>query len=385
VSDSLHIVSQPPPPGVHLVPVVPLVPLVPPELRFSISINRMLPAQKLGMPPEEKRWAKYNSRFKAEEHTAASLLQEIAQGYSFTSVLGGCQGLHCGGWCTKEECKDIPGHCGRPTGYRLNRHFLSAQYIPLDFDTGDERSTFDHLLGQPLIADRGAFLYTTLSHSEASPKCRVVFITDAPFTAPEDYRLAKRALMARFPWGDASVNDPARLFYGTHPHRGQAQYLGSVLPMEVVETLIQQHQTELASQQAHRALPQISHSQVMGITPSERYVNAAIQQEVSWVAGRTEGSGERHRDLLIAAMKLGSLQQSAWLPEDVRANIDPCALLLPAAEANGYVEKYGEADAMRAIGDGVSYATPRPDPNALSPSRPQLRWSGGQWVKAVKA
>jgi hypothetical protein len=178
-------------------------------------------------------------------------------------------------------------------------------------------------------------------------------------------------VMARFPWGDASVNDPARLFYGTHPQHGQTCYLGHILPMSVVDQLVQQYQTELESQQAHRVLPKIDPAQVMGATPSERYVDAAIQQEVMWVAGRTEGSGERHRDLLIAAMKLGSLKLCDWLPEDVRATIDPCAVLLPAARANGYIEKYGEADTLRTIQDGLSYAVPRsaPDRGSTSPLR----------------
>jgi hypothetical protein len=337
-------------------------------VKFSISINRQFPGQKLGMPPEERRWARYNSSFRQEEHTPHSLLEEIKKGYSFTSTLGGCQGLHCGGWCTAEECKGIPGHCGRPTGHRLNRHFQSAHFIALDFDTADQRSTFDHLLGQPLIAQHGSFLYSTLSHSAEAPKARVAFITDAPFIDPDYYRRAKRAVMAQLPWGDASVNDPCRLFYGTHPQHGQTHYLGNILPMTVVDTLVQQHRTDLESQQSRRALPRLSPSQVMGDTPSARYVNTAVQQEVMWVAGRTEGSGERHRDLLIAAMKLGSLQQSTWLPEDVRANIDPCALLLFAARANGYVEKYGEADALCTIQDGLAYATPRPAPDKGSPS-----------------
>jgi hypothetical protein len=343
---------------------------------FDISVNRLLPGQKLGMPPEEKRWARYNSSFHQEQHTPKSLLAEIEKGHSFTCSLGGCQGLHCGDWCTAGECKGIPGHCGRPSGHRLNRHFQSAQYIPLDFDTGDERSSFQYLLEIPSISRYGAFLYTTLSHSEEAPKCRLVFITDAPFTVPEDYRLAKRAVMAHFSWGDASVNDPARLFYGTHPQHGQTQYLGNILPMSVVDKLVQQYRAELESQQAHRALPKIDPSQVVGDTPAERYVNAAVQQEAMWVAGRTEGTGERHRDLLIAAMKLGSLKLSEWVPANVRDAIDPYELLLPAARENGYVAKYGEADAVRVIQDGLSYATPRPAPDKWD-SHPQARaWRG---------
>jgi hypothetical protein len=66
------------------------------DLQFRTSISRMYPAEKLGMPPAEKRWAKYNSSFRIEEHTPESLLSEVARGYAFTAVLGGCQGACCG-------------------------------------------------------------------------------------------------------------------------------------------------------------------------------------------------------------------------------------------------------------------------------------------------
>jgi hypothetical protein len=357
------------------------------NITFSVSVNRLFAGQKLGMPPEEKRWANYNSSFHQEEHTPVSLLAEVEKGHAFTCALGGCQGLHCGNWCTAEECKGIPGHCGRPARHRLNRHFQSAQYIPLDFDTGDERSTFDYLLVDPCIVKYGSFLYTTLSYSVESPKSRGVFITDTPFTVPEDYRLAKRALMARFPWGDASVNDPARLFYGTHPQRGQTYYLGNILPMSVVDQLVKQYRIDLESQQTRRDLPKIDPGQVMGDTPAERYVNAAIQQEATWVAGRTEGTGERHRDLLVAAMKLGSLKLAEWLPENVREAIDPYTVLLPSAREKGYVGKYGEADAIRTIWDGLSYATPRPAPDKWhNQTQPRVwRVKGGYLKVAVRA
>ena len=64
--------------------------------QLNISINRTWPAEKLGLPPAERRWGKYNGSFLAEEHTPISLLDQITQGYSFTAVLGGCQGTCCG-------------------------------------------------------------------------------------------------------------------------------------------------------------------------------------------------------------------------------------------------------------------------------------------------
>lgn len=83
-------------------------------------------------------------------------------------------------------------------------------------------------------------------------------------------------------------------------------------------------------------------------------------------------------------MKLASLTQSEWLPAEVRGRIDPVTLLLPATATNGYVAKYGELAARQTIADGIAYARPRPNPDSLKSSKPRLRWSGGQWVKAVR-
>jgi hypothetical protein len=351
-------------PGVNAAAPTPAVA----NLRFRVSINRRWPAQKLGLPPAEKRWARYNSSFRTEEHTPESLLMEVARGYAFTAVLGGCGGLCCGTWCTNSEHASISGHCGRPHGYRLNRHFVSAQFIAADFDTGDERSSFGYLLQQPLIAQHGTFLYTTLSHSSEHPKARVVFITGGPFADANHYRRAKLALMERLSWSDASVHDPSRLFYGSHPESGQTLHQACMLPISMVDDLIETYRAELEAAQECRKLPRIPSSRVMGTTPAERYISAAVQAEAAWLASRVESTGERHRGLLIAAMKLASLRLSQWLPEDARGAIDPYSVLLPAAAQNGYISKYGEPVARRTIADGIAYATlGRPQTHRIPP------------------
>ena len=349
---------------------------------IDVAINRMWPGVKLGAAPAEKRWSKYNGGFRAETHTPASLLAEITKGYSFSAALGDCRGLCCGNWCTDLEHKRIPGHCGRPIGYRRNAHFQSAQLVALDFDTEDERSSIDYLSRHPLVVDHASFLYTTLSHTPEHPKARVVFILETVVTDVELYRRLKRAVMARLLWGDASVHDPARMFYGSSPRDGQTLFLGNYLLMAKLDDLMNQHRVEMEAEQPRRQLPKIPAGLVLGATPAERYVNTAKQQETTWVASRVEGTGDRHKGLLIASMKLSSLGLSEWLPADVRAGIDPIALLMPAAIANGYVDKYGEVAALNTISDGMAYASPRPNPGY---TRPRLRFSGGQWVKVVRA
>ena len=157
--------------------------------------------------------------------------------------------------------------------------------------------------------------------------------------------------MARLHWGDASVHDPSRMFYGSHPREGRSLFLGNLLPLALVHDLIEHHRAEMEAEQPRRNLPEISTRRVLGATPAERYVNTAIQQEVAWVASQVEGTGQRHKGLLIASMKLASLSQSEWLPAEVRCKIDPLTLLLPATETNGYVAKYGELAARPTIAD----------------------------------
>ena len=349
-------------------------------MRFKVSINRYIPGQKLGIG--DGRWGRYNGSFKPEIHSARSLLDEVAQGHGFCALQGGCQLEHCGQWCCPER-KDELGHCGRPEGYRANRHWTEAQHIGLDFDNGDARSSLDYLLDVPLIAGHATFAYTTLSDTRECPKTRVVFVTDVPFTDAGDYRMANRAVMAALPWGDASVHDPSRFFYGTNPESGTTKYLGGLLSLETVDGLIEGHRDHLDLEQGARTLPRIPTSQVLGRTPAERYVNTALQQEVAWLTSRVEGTGERHQGLLLAALKLGSLKQSEWLPAEVRNNIDPLDALLSAACQNGYVEKYGEATARRTIADGVAYARQRPEPASWNSRAAKRIWSGGQWVKSV--
>jgi hypothetical protein len=217
-----------------------------------------------------------------------------------------------------------------------------------------------------------------LSHAPEHPKARAVFITDEPFADATHYRRAKLALMERLPWGDVSVHDPARLFYGTHPERGQTHFQGCILPHSLVDELIERYRADLEAQQKCRKLPTIPSSRVLGSTPADRYINAAVQSETVWLASQVEGTGERHKGLLVSAMKLASLRLSEWLPEEARSAIDPYALLLPAAGQNGYIAKYGEPVARRTIADGIAYATPRVQPESWNTARPRIwRVRGG--------
>ena len=51
------------------------------------------------------------------------------------------------------------------------------------------------------------------------------------------------------------------------------------------------------------------------------------------MASRIEGMGEPHQGRLLAALRLGSLQLSQWLPAEVRAGIDPLRDAAPCSHA----------------------------------------------------
>ena len=178
------------------------------------------------------------------------------------------------------------------------------------------------------LNDQNGFAYETISSAPDCPRWRLVFVLDRSISESAYARRARLALIARFPWSDGSINDPSRFFYGAKQN-ADTVFMGHILPMSVVDSLIEERKADLENQQAERDLPPILHSQIVGHTSAERYANAAIQQEAAWLSSQVEGTGERHKGLLLAALKLGSLKQSEWLPAEVRNQIEPLAALLP--------------------------------------------------------
>ena len=146
---------------------------MPSLLSFAVTINRRWPGDKLAV--NDRRFGAYNGSFHQECHTLQSLSAEVTEGHAFCVVLGGCDLDHCGQrWCCYPERKDESNHCGRPIGYRANRHFQSAQVVGLDADTGDARSTVDYFLQDSFFQQHGGLAYTTLSDTPEYRKCRAV-------------------------------------------------------------------------------------------------------------------------------------------------------------------------------------------------------------------
>ena len=326
------------------------------NILFDCAINRKWPGEKL--PLGDRRFGLYNGSFEPEQHAIDSFAAEIAKGHSFCSVLGGCDLDHCGGRFCCPERKNAPDHCGRPQGYRANRHFKSAQIVALDSDTGDEFSSLDFYLAEDYFREYGALIYTTLSHTPQAPKCRPVFVLDTPITDFTQYRLLKVAMMRRYAWTDAAVKDPARFLYGTDCKAGHVEILGNTLPRDVVKTLIDSERASEAPDSLE--IPRVA--LVLGESPAAKYVATAINRTVAHLSGAGLGTGDRYPRIIPAALSLQSLKMSTWLPQDIRDNINVAEVVLTGCGANGALDHYGEDHIRRAIEWAVARAEPRPAP-----------------------
>jgi hypothetical protein len=221
------------------------------------------------------------------------------------------------------------------------------------------------LLADPYISSSAALIYSTISYSPDNQKWRVIFILEEAITDAVVYCQAQTALLARFGTSDQSIKDAARFLYGSNLDTCISHYLGNLLPMAKVLELVDEFAEttrQSDSEIARRVVPGIDPGQVMGDTLSQRYINRAVQEELAWLESRREGTGERHLGLLAAARRLESLRLSPWLDPEARADIDVRALVLDAAERNGYLAKYGQEDTMRAVSWGIGVAEVRPMP-----------------------
>src|SRR5690606_36496793 len=98
-------------------------------------------------------WSRFNGQFQNVDISPVKLVSLIHKGHAYTT---------------------------QHKRYRKADNFLCGQHLALDLDTEDERSSFDYLLQREFIAHNASFLYTTASHTEQNPKCRVVFVLDRP-------------------------------------------------------------------------------------------------------------------------------------------------------------------------------------------------------------
>jgi len=319
-------------------------------LRFAVDVNRLFTDK---VKPGDKRFWRFNMTFTTERLTAAELLNSIHAGYAWTAPHQKVQ-------------HERPN--GKQTTFRVKRNVIAVTAIGLDSDTEDERSTLAWWKAEPFFVQHGTFAHTTASHRPDAPRCRVVFVLAEPLPV-DDAELLLRALHEYYPHVDHSATDASRIFYGARGCQFVAP--GHVLPDDVAQALIlplKQREEDLrAAAEARRAALASSHSDRKANAGAvASYVASVKARRLADIAGAVEGTGERHRQLIEAAFRLGSLRGAPWLDDaGRRVLLGVEDELVGAAQANGYAAKYGEDATRREVQNSVALGerSPAIEPN----------------------
>ena len=149
----------------------------------KVAVSTMSFAEK----PTDVNWEKLNTSFVNLDLDVMDLCDQIYKGHPF---------------------------CPWMNGRRHNDNFICAQYIGVDMDCGDYRSSFDALVEHTLVKLYGAIIYQTPSHQSQKPKSRVLFLLDKTIDTVSGYRLAIETVYSMFKGADPACVDPVRFFYG---------------------------------------------------------------------------------------------------------------------------------------------------------------------------
>jgi DNA-binding transcriptional ArsR family regulator len=163
---------------------------------------------KLAKDAPDQIWGAFNNSFQHTDLTLAELETRIQQGRAITAI-----------------CR----------GKRKAENFIERQDIGLDFDSGP-LVTLDALQAHPFIAQYGALVHTTSSHTATAPRARALFILEKPITDPNQYRECAQALNDFFGTSDAQCFDPTRVWFGALGC--EMRSLGNVLPIAVLNKLV---------------------------------------------------------------------------------------------------------------------------------------------------
>ncbi len=169
-------------------------------MKYQIAINKMKLTGKL--PKGDRRWEEFNTSFDNLELEMIDIANAIYCGHSYTA------------W-----------HNGR----RTTENFVSAQFIAVDMDTEDERSTIAYLAAMEFVKIYASFIYSTPSSTEATPRSRVIFLLDEPITNADAYKSAINFIYSMFPGSDPNCVKASGFFYGSL--NCQLEILDNVLPV----------------------------------------------------------------------------------------------------------------------------------------------------------
>lgn len=235
-------------------------------MRYKIAINDMALPGKL--PPGDPRWAKLNDSFINRELESLDVANAVYTGYPYA-----------------------PWFNGR----RKDENFICGQHIAVDMESHDERSTIPYLLGQEFVQVYAGLLHTTPSHSEADPRCRIVFFLDQPIANATAYEAAIAFVYGLFPGSDPACVDSSRFFYGSKDCH--LEWLDNVLPVHHLRTFYARWHEQIAVPQ-HRA-PEANAQQPMQ-PPTERGGKLDANAFLTYAIQDATGEGRNNRGYRLA-------------------------------------------------------------------------------------
>jgi hypothetical protein len=203
--------------------------------KISIAVNR---SHINKLPNGDPRWGKFNDSFENVILTLDELIAEIKAGHAITSP--------------HEHSRHLLGKnkdgSDKYSAYRHSLNFRKSWHLGGDHDA----LSIDAALENPFVSQFAAILHTTASHKADDPRCRSLYILDSPIRTRDHYTKAASALTWHFgKVADSSCKDAARLFFGA---KGcEVRKLGNILPLSVVNSLIDEWEAWGAAEQRGRS------------------------------------------------------------------------------------------------------------------------------------
>ncbi len=160
-------------------------------------------------------------------------------------------------------------------GTRNEANFVSSQVIFVDVDNG----SIEDMLAHPFVQAYAAYLYTTPSHTDENPRCRIVFILDCVVEDASIYKTSvvrvQNTLEVVEP--DTSTKSAVNIFYGSK----NAKFVvpGKLLPLSVLDNLLD-IETKKPKQQSSKKQP----TRQVGV--GETSVDSVYKNWLNEVAGR---------------------------------------------------------------------------------------------------
>lgn len=242
---------------------------------MKLSINpRWQGKMPQNMSPDTSRewWRQFNGGFLNVDITNSDFVKAVRLGFAYTS---------------------------QHRQYRKRENFVQSQFVAIDFDTNDERSSFDYLLRDELISQHASFLHTTPSHTSNTPRCRVVFELDKPITSVTKYELLVRSFLHHFGYSDPSCKDANRLYFGAKDC--QIEYVNQVFSLYEAARLVEPYQLCIEQRRIEMA-ERIANG-------TSDVSNEVVQYEVAMLLERvrTAQKGEKHLTILKIGKLLGGM------------------------------------------------------------------------------